>query len=105
MKFPDNPRKILLLRFSSMGDVIQTMHIPRHLKAAFQGCQVVMVVRREFQTLVEANPHLDEKIYFDRNTGFHGLMKLVDKLKLMDFDLVIDLHEENSTRTVFPEPV
>jgi ADP-heptose:LPS heptosyltransferase len=86
------PKKILVIRFSSMGDIIYTTPIVRCLKLQLPGTEVHFLTKTQFKYIYEHNPYLD---------GLHLLKpKLKDTIadiKAEKFDLIIDLH--NNLRT------
>ena len=93
-------KKILVLRFSAMGDVVLTVPVLRSLVAAHQDVQVTVVTRPRFSvffqgiervTVFEAD--VDEKF-----AGFFGVRQLFRALFLTkDFDMIIDLHDHIRT--------
>ncbi|MFZ2906176.1 MAG: glycosyltransferase family 9 protein [Cyclobacteriaceae bacterium] len=94
-------KKILVLRFSGMGDLALMVPVLRSLVAAHQHIQVTVVTQPRFAfffqnidrvTVFEAD--IDEKF-----AGFFGVRQLFRALFLTkDFDVVIDLH--NHIRTI-----
>lgn len=84
--------KILILRFSSIGDIVLTSPVVRCIKQQVPGAEVHFATKKRFHTLIESNPYID-KCHF-LNGDFKGLIKALKKEK---FDYVIDLH--NNLRT------
>ena len=91
--------KILILRFSSLGDITMATAIPRLLRTKFPDAQIDMAVREDYHDLVEWNPHLTNKIYLSRGEGFKGLLQLTERIKSTKYDLIIDAHR--SLRSMF----
>ena len=87
-----SPKKILVIRFSSMGDIIYTTPIVRCLKLQIPDCEVHFLTKDQFKYIYQQNPYL---------TKLHLLKpKLADTIKDIkaeQFDLIIDLH--NNLRT------
>ena len=78
--------KILVIRLSSIGDIVLTSPIPRCLSLQL-GAEVHFLVKKQFAPLVIHNPYVNKVIEFD------GCMKNTLKLlKTEHYDLVIDLH-------------
>ena len=70
MAFP----KILLIRLSSLGDVVLTTPAIRAVRANFPNAYIAMLVAKQSADILRENPHLNEIIAFDRlakdkNTG------------------------------------
>ncbi|MFC5407896.1 glycosyltransferase family 9 protein [Larkinella bovis] len=86
------PGKFLLIRFSSIGDIVLTTPVMRCLKQQVPGAEVHFCTKRGFQTLVESNPYIDKGIYLDGN-----LNDLIRQLRTERYDYIIDLH--NNLRT------
>lgn len=96
------PGKILLLRFSSLGDVLMTTAMIRCVRKTFPHAQIDMVVREDFYPLIEHNPHLTRKLSLPRKAGFAGLRKLGDELAREGYDAVYDAHGSLRTRYLLP---
>ena len=84
-------KKILVLRFSSIGDIVLTTPVPRLLKAQLDA-EVHYCTKPQYASLLENNPYVDQVKVL---TG--GLNDLVKQLKGERYDYVIDLH--NNLRT------
>ncbi|MCG8580756.1 MAG: glycosyltransferase family 9 protein [Bacteroidales bacterium] len=84
--------KILIIRLSSIGDIIQCMSVVTGLKNKFPNAEIHWVVRSDMQSLVKIDPRIDKIWAFDRKEGFGGVFKLGAKLKKEQFDLIYDAH-------------
>ena len=84
--------KILVLRFSSIGDIVLTTPVLRGLKQQVPGAQVHFCTKPAYRSILESNPYVDKTHYL---TGTLG--ELVKELKAEKFDYVVDLH--NNLRT------
>ncbi len=98
----ENPRKILLIRFSSLGDIVMTTAAIRCLKAKFPSSQIDMVVRADFLDLIKENPHLTHKFSLDRKSGMKGMRELYARLNAEAYDLVVDVHRSLRSRLLMP---
>lgn len=85
-------QRILVVRLSSIGDIIQASAVPRHLKAKFPESQIDWVIRSDNQNLLSNNPYVTQIIPFDRTSGFGGWLKLCEKLKSNNYSHVYDAH-------------
>jgi len=92
-------KKILIIRFSSFGDIVQCTGVLPALKRAYPEVNIEWLTRSEFVSLLEINPLVNKVIGFDRSLGFWGLIKLGLKLRKNNFDLVFDAH--NNLRSLF----
>jgi ADP-heptose:LPS heptosyltransferase len=87
--------KILLLRFSSIGDIVLTTPVVRAIKQQVQHAEVHYCTKSGFRTLLEANPYVD-KIHCLGDS----LSELIRQLQQEKFDYVIDLHHNLRTRII-----
>ena len=79
--------KYLVVRFSSIGDIILTTPVLRHLKNQVEDAEIHFLTKSTFASLLEANPYVDH-IY-----SFEGDMKkCIRDLRALQFDYIIDLH-------------
>lgn len=91
---------ILVLRLSSIGDIILTTPFLRALRRRFPDCTVQYAVRREFSELLRYNPHIDRLITVDITEGRNVLRGLNLALTRERFDAVFDLHNNFRTRVL-----
>lgn len=85
--------KILILRFSSIGDIILTTPVMRCLKQQLPGVEIHYATKASFAFLVNSNPYIDKVHSLEKD-----LQALIGELKAEKFDEIIDLH--NNLRTL-----
>lgn len=84
--------KFLVIRFSSIGDIILTSPVVRCLKQQVKNAEVHFLTKKSFYPVIEHNPFIDKKI------GFEGSYQpLLAELKKEKYDVVIDLHHNLRT--------
>ncbi len=83
---------ILVIRFSSLGDVLLTTPVLETLKAFYPESKVSFVTKAQYAPLFKNINLIDELILLedDKNAG---LTKLLKKIRGRKFDLVLDLHK------------
>lgn len=86
-------RKLLIIRFSSFGDIVQAMSVLRPLKDGAQESEIHWLTRSEFSGLVSLSPYVDRVISFDKKSGLLGLIRLGMELRAEGYDLVYDAHK------------
>ncbi len=86
-------KKLLIIRFSSFGDIVQSMSVLRPLKNRSPESEIHWLTRSEFSNLVSLSPHVDRVISFDKNSGLLGLIKLGFQLRAEGYDLIYDAHK------------
>ncbi|MCJ8165146.1 glycosyltransferase family 9 protein [Pontibacter sp. E15-1] len=87
--------KILILRFSSIGDIVLTTPVVRCIKQQVPGAEVHYCTKQAFKSILEPNPYID-KVHLLGGS----LKELVQQLKAEDFDYVVDLHSNLRTRVI-----
>lgn len=92
-----HPLKTLIIRFSSVGDIVLSTPFLRVLREKNPKSQIDYVVRKDYADLVRSNQNLNVTYEFDATLGFPGLRELKRKLLRERYDLVVDLH--NSLRS------
>lgn len=91
------PSKILILRLSSIGDILLATPFIQQVKKTFPEAEITFIVKKEFNDLLKHNKHIDKLISFDPTYGIAGLLDLTKQLKSRNFDYIFDLH--NNLRT------
>ncbi|MFZ4402349.1 MAG: glycosyltransferase family 9 protein [Bacteroidales bacterium] len=84
--------KILILRFSSIGDIILTTPIVRCLKKQLPNAEIHYLTKSAFSNLLTNNLYIDKVHSYDKN-----LNEIIHNLQSEKFDYIIDLH--NNIRT------
>jgi ADP-heptose:LPS heptosyltransferase len=85
--------KFLVVRFSSIGDIILTTPVVRHLKNQVKDVDVHYLTKQPFVPLLEANPYIDHVHIYQGD-----MRSTLRELKTEGIDYIIDLH--HNTRTV-----
>ncbi|HEV2198564.1 MAG TPA: glycosyltransferase family 9 protein [Bryobacteraceae bacterium] len=80
--------RILVVRLSSMGDVIHALPAAATLKQSFPGCRLSWLIRPRWAPLLEGNPFVDEVIPLDRSLG--AALHSIPLLRRARFDLAVD---------------
>ncbi len=79
--------KIIIIRFSSIGDIVMTSKAIRNLRVRYPKAILHYLTKPQFVDLVVHNPHIDKVITLDTN-----LITTIKKLQLEQYDAVVDLH-------------
>jgi ADP-heptose:LPS heptosyltransferase len=87
--------KILVLRFSSIGDIVLTTPVVRQLKTQVPGARVHFATKPAYRSLLEANPYVDRTHVLSGTLG-----ELVRELRAEQFDFIVDLHNNLRTRLI-----
>jgi ADP-heptose:LPS heptosyltransferase len=81
-------KKILIIRFSSIGDIVLTTPLLRCLKTQLPGVEIHYLTKQKFKSVLATNPHID----FIHTIDDH-LSEIIPQLKNEKFDHIIDLHK------------
>lgn len=84
--------KFLILRFSSIGDIVLTTPVVRCLKLQYPDAEVHFATKKQFKVLVENNTYIDKYFLFE-----NSLNSFIKTLQSENYDYIIDLH--NNLRT------
>jgi len=84
--------KILVIRFSSMGDIIYTTPVVRCLKNQLPDAEVHFLTKPAFKYIYDNNPYVDKLLLLRPS-----LSETIDEIKAQKYDHIIDLH--NNLRT------
>jgi ADP-heptose:LPS heptosyltransferase len=87
--------KILIIRFSSIGDIVITSPIVRCIKKQYPDAILHFLTKPKFEGLVKHN------IYVDKTIGLkEAIGETIDDLQNEEYDVVIDLHKNLRTRKI-----
>ncbi len=88
----DAGRKFLIIRFSSIGDIVLTTPVIRNLRKKFPDATIHFLTKKEFASILQSNPYLDKVILL--HDEFEATLKELEK---ENYDLIIDLHHNLRT--------
>lgn len=80
-------KKILLIRFSSIGDIVLTTPVIRALKQQ-SGCELHVLTKKQYAFIYENNPNIDRVHFFEKE-----ISEIIENLKAENFDFVADLQK------------
>lgn len=84
--------KILIVRFSSIGDIVLTSSVVRCLNEQLKDAEIHFLTKNTFRSLVEPNEHISKVFAIEKSID-----EVIVDLKSEKYDWVIDLH--NNVRT------
>ncbi|MBQ4206585.1 MAG: glycosyltransferase family 9 protein, partial [Bacteroidales bacterium] len=88
--------KILLIRFSSIGDIVLTTPVIRCIKRQMDDdVELHMLTRDKFESLSYNNPYIDKTHEYG-----NSLREVIKELKKEEFDYVVDLQKNSLSRRV-----
>ncbi|MFM8595665.1 MAG: glycosyltransferase family 9 protein [Flavobacteriales bacterium] len=87
------PKKILILRFSSIGDIVLTFPVVQALKVAYPDCQIDYVTKKSYRSLLDACVGLNQVFILESSLG-----SLKQQIDFRSYDAVLDLHHNLRTQ-------
>ena len=89
------PMKILIIRFSSIGDIVLTSPVVRCLKQQRPDAEIHFLTKEVYRPLLSANPYISRIILLNKK-----LSDLKNELRAERYDHIIDLHKNLRTRSL-----
>lgn len=90
-----NIKKVLIIRFSSIGDIVLTTPVIRAIKLQLPDVEVHYCTKKQFADILQNNPYVDKVHTLD-----DSLADLISSLKDEAFDFVVDLHNNLRTKII-----
>jgi ADP-heptose:LPS heptosyltransferase len=87
--------KVLLLRFSSIGDIVLTSPVIRCLKKQVKDIEIHFLTKQSFGSIVTTNPNVAKVFTIQKNVS-----EVLPALKKENYDYIIDLHHNLRTKQV-----
>ena len=84
--------KVLVIRFSSIGDIVLTTPVLRCIKQQLKDVELHFITKQQFISVIENNPYVDKF-----HTINQSLAEVIPQLKKENFDYIIDLHHNART--------
>ncbi len=94
--------KILVIRLSSIGDVILTTPVLKAFKEKYPEAVIDFLVLDKFKDSIEGVPFVDNIILFnkERNDGLRNMEKFGKELKKNGYDYIFDLHSKIRSKVI-----
>ncbi|MCO6501291.1 MAG: glycosyltransferase family 9 protein [Vicingus serpentipes] len=88
--------KILIIRFSSIGDIVLTTPVVRSLKEQLEGeLEIHFLIKKQYRSIVDHNPNISKVHTIEKSTN-----EVLEVLVQEKFDYVIDLHKNLRSKRV-----
>jgi ADP-heptose:LPS heptosyltransferase len=89
------PPKILIIRLSSIGDIVLTSPVLRSLRKCFPDAKIHFLTKKAYAPLLQYNPHINQLHLFEGD-----LNATIRELKAEGFTQVMDLHRNIRSRMI-----
>lgn len=88
----------LIIRFSSVGDIILTSPLIRTLRTRNPHCRIDFLVKEDHADLVRYNPHLSRTLLLPKGSGLAELRRIRTQVREARYDLILDMHDNLRSR-------
>ncbi|MDZ7361311.1 MAG: lipopolysaccharide heptosyltransferase II [candidate division KSB1 bacterium] len=92
------PQKILIIRLSSIGDILLATPLLRALRKKFPAARLDFVVKTEFAEVLRHHPAIDKLYELDSNGGWPALKALGRRLRDERYEVIFDIHKNFRSR-------
>ncbi len=89
--------RLLIIRLSSLGDILLTTPVIRALKNKFPEAKIDFLLREEYEDTLKYNSYLNKTILLKRD---YGSEELIAALKSSNYELIIDLQNNGRSRGI-----
>ena len=92
--------KLLIIKLSSLGDVILSTASLRSIREKFPHHKISFLTNEESREILLRSPYIDELLVIDlkdKDKGLRGLLNISRALRRKNFDLVIDLQNNRAS--------
>ena len=94
------PNKILVIRFSSIGDIVLTTSFLKSIKVKYGSPEIHFLTLERFSGILEMQPDIDRVIELNSAAGIKDLIGLNGYIKSSQYDKIFDLHGSIRSRIV-----
>ncbi|MBS1765614.1 MAG: glycosyltransferase family 9 protein [Bacteroidetes bacterium] len=84
--------RILVIRLSSIGDIVLTTPVIRCLKKQIKDTEIHFLTKKSFSDVLASNPYIDNTFYWQDNSP-----EIIRQLKTNHYDYIVDLHKNMRT--------
>ncbi|WP_339742188.1 lipopolysaccharide heptosyltransferase II [uncultured Rubinisphaera sp.] len=86
-----DPKRIVIIKPSALGDVVQTLPLLPVLKKRFPNATIDWVIRSELAGLIEGHPDLNQVMIYHRKGTLKDSFQLLKQIWKQHYDLTLDL--------------
>tara|TARA_B100000965_G_scaffold110281_1_gene91071 strand:- start:446 stop:1453 length:1008 start_codon:yes stop_codon:yes gene_type:complete len=88
----NNRKKILVIRFSSIGDIVLTTSFLRTIKIKYNNPEIHFLTLDKFSSILHLQPDINRIIELSSGSTIKNLFELNKYIKLSNYDIIYDLH-------------
>ena len=91
------PERILLIRLSSIGDIVLTTSLVRILRQKYPDCQIDFLTKSKYAALLRHHPGISHVLEFPDHGAISELLKHRRDIRAQKYDTILDLHKNART--------
>ena len=92
--------KILVIRFSSIGDIVLTTSFIATLKKTFPNFEIHYLTLDKFSSILEFHPKIDRVIELNSKSSLKDLLEFNKFIKSSNYNRIFDLHGSIRSRII-----
>lgn len=92
------PRRILIVRLSSLGDIVHALPVSHALRSYYPGASIVWLTQERYKSLLEMNSCINELLVLKERRAWNvvghlwDLLQMICRIRQGRYDVVLDLH-------------
>jgi heptosyltransferase-2 len=90
--------RILLIRLSSLGDVLLSTPLISLLSQKYPSAKIDFVIFQEYSELIRYHPGIHQVFEINKEEGLQGLNQIKNKLNSQSYEVILDLHNNFRSR-------
>ena len=90
--------RILLIRLSSLGDVLLSTPLISLLRQKYPSAKIDFVIFQEYSELIRHHPEIHQIFEINKEEGLQGLNRIKKKLNSEKYDVILDIHNNFRSR-------
>lgn len=90
-------KRFLIIRLSSIGDILLTTPFVRALRKKYPDSRIDFLIKSDYAELIANNKNINNKFKFEANNGFSEILNWRLQIKSNNYDAIFDLHRNIRT--------
>jgi ADP-heptose:LPS heptosyltransferase len=97
---PQPGEKVLWIRFSAFGDVLQAAAAAHRFKMRYPDVRLTFLTRSEYANILEIQPYIDDLLFWDIKKHPWDFFHVARKIRASNFDWIFSLHRGSAAAAV-----
>lgn len=97
---PQPGDKVLWIRFSAFGDVLQAAAAAQCFKKKYPGINLTFMTLPMYAGILDVQPYIDDRIYWDVKKRPHDFLKAIHRVRASNFDWIFSMHRVASAALI-----